>query len=253
MELPLELTEFIKKKKFDDVEAAWTGRQEETPGDVEWFLLVARDVARAGDKARAAALLALLADTLRERGDWPSVLVVLRAAAVHAPERADLRNEIVAALKELVPGRRGFDALLAKSGLATGAPPAEAATRLERWLPYDAGEFFDLKGKGLVRVIDLNPDLEKVRVALSPRGELAFRLDEARKVLTPLSHQHFLVRKATAPAALRSLAESDPPALLEHLFESFRRLCLAVSCAGDRKSTRLNSSHSRASRMPSSA
>src|SRR5262249_24324309 len=76
---------------------------------------------------------------------------------------------------------------------------------------------------GLVRVIDLNPDLEKVRVALSPKGELAFKLDEARKVLTPLSHQHFLVRKATDASSLRALAESDPPGLLEHLFDSFRR------------------------------
>ena len=41
------------------------------------------------------------------------------------------------------------------------------------------------------------------------------------------------------------------PAVSNH--DDFTPILLAASNAGDRKSTRLNSSHSRASRMPSSA
>ena len=62
-----------------------------------------------------------------------------------------------------------------------------------------------------------------------------------------------LVRTGAAKAVIRAAFDDVPPAVLDSLEKAGYERSEALTLSRDRKSTRLNSSHSTRSRMPSSA
>jgi len=136
------------------------------------------------------------------------VLSALQAAARLAPGLDGIREELAARWPASIPTPQ-FRAVVAHAGLRGAAPPAEAAALVERMLPFDRGRFFELRGRGVGRVVELHPQLGKVRLDFGERGELTLRLDEAEQILRPIpATTSMRGRNSTASACGRSRAKS---------------------------------------------
>ena len=127
------------------------------------------------------------------------------------------------------------------------------------FLPFEFGTVCEVFGvdrsdDGLPRydfavVAGEPPPLRALDFTVEPSHGLE-RLEEADLIALPAVSDERLSLDACAPAPDRQF----PSALLEALRRAVDRGARVLSvCSGDRKSTRLNSSHWHVSRMPSSA
>ena len=148
MELPAEIAELLKRKKFSQVEDLWMERLESRPEEIGFFQLLARDLGRAGEKEQAAFLLELLAQNYREREDHRGGLELLKQASSLAPGSKELRGELRDTLRRLYPGRPHFNDFVTRSELLGSSPPEKAVSELEHLLANITAPHFGL---------DLNP------------------------------------------------------------------------------------------------
>src|SRR5688572_3893906 len=103
-----ESTPLIQSQSFDAVEALWMERLESGTLDVDEFLHTAKMLRKVGERSRADALLELLADTLKTRGDWPGRLRTLEELARLSKRPETLRAPLEEALTKTYGHRKSF-------------------------------------------------------------------------------------------------------------------------------------------------
>jgi len=213
----------LAKGDFDSIENEWLARLEEEPGDLDYFVGVARALAGNGEEKRARVLLEMLDEQLRD-GRWAARLDLLRRAGTLLLPADKVHSAIVSTLTKLYGDRSTFKGLAEAAGLhrATHDLPKtwEKVDRLESLLAFDVGTVVAMEGKGVGKVVDANLGLESFKVDFERHRGLMVGFKAAAKLLRPLAPPHVLRRKLEDPDGLRA---ATPPELLRITLQSFDR------------------------------
>ena len=209
----------LSKGDFDAIEGEWLAQLETDPANLDYFVGVARALIGTGEESRAASLLELLDDQLRESGRWAVRLQLLkRAGTIFVP--ADKLHPTLSSTL----GRSTYKAMSEAVGLhrATSDIPKtwEKVERLEGLLAFDVGTVVAMEGKGVGRVVEANLGLESFKVDFERIRGLTVGFKAAPKLLRPLNPSHVLRRKLEQPAALKAMS---PPALLHLTLQNYDR------------------------------
>lgn len=214
----------IEKKSFDDLESLWMSQVESDPGDVDSFLTVAKALRKAEQRQQSDTLLGLLADGLKERGQWVERLQVLKEVARLSKHPAQLRPQIEEALRQGYGTHRSFKRIFDAAKFADpNSNPAERADKIENWLQYDEGETFFMSGRGAGIVTELNPELGICRLDFEKEKRVSVPLGAAAKFLTAIPAGHVLKEKFSDQAKLQSEATSSAPQFFARILQSFGR------------------------------
>lgn len=227
MAVPQDIRKAIERQDFDTVEDRWLARLAEDPADLDTFVGVARALFGVAEEERARFLLEMLDEALRSDGRWEARLALLRRAGTLLLEPDDVHPAILETLEALHGDTPSYHDLVRAVRLHKAPHDLEKAwekvERLRELVPFDVGSVVWMKGKGAGRVVELNLELEGFKVDFPGHAGLSVGLRAAPKMLEPLPPGHVLRRKTEEPEALAALAESDPPALLRAVLESFER------------------------------
>src|SRR5438128_7120170 len=98
-----------------------------------------------------------------------------------------------------------------------GKLTTKSAGQLEKLKP---GTFCLHKSWGFGRVSEWNLLLNQIVIDFDSKKSHPMQTQYAAENLTPLAPEHFLARKATDLASIKSLAREDPPALVRNILES---------------------------------
>ncbi|HEY7111448.1 MAG TPA: GreA/GreB family elongation factor [Thermoanaerobaculia bacterium] len=219
-ELPPEIAKLVEQRKLDELEALFTKRADESPGDLPFFFALAAAVKKKGSGGKAVSWLKLLADAEASAGDLPNRTRVLLEIARMSPTDATVRADLAGTLKQRFGSHPAYAAVASKFSIDKARDAAEAAGRIERWLRFRVGDIYAMAGRGAGRIAELNPALDVIRLQVA-EAKVPLSLVTAERNLTPLPEGHFLRQKVEDPESLRTLSESDPAETVRQLLASF--------------------------------
>lgn len=227
MDLSPLVLQSIEEGDFDTIEDAWLARMAEDPGDIERFAAVARAVTAAGEEERARFLLEMLDGELREHGRWEIRLDLLRRAANMLLPPEAVHPAILDTLRALhgeSPSFEGFVRAVRLDKAPHDIPKSwEKVARLRELMHYDVGTAVWMEGKGAGRVVEVNLELDSLKVDLGGAVPLTVGFRAAPKMLHALPPGHLLRLKLEDSEGLRRLAADDPSELLRLTLVSFDR------------------------------
>ena len=218
-----DIQQVIKRKKFEDVESTWISRIESSPRDLGWFLEVAREMRGAKANAQVSDLLALLIDALASEGSWESAFDMISEGLSLVPRQKSIREKAMEVLRLRYAHRPELEEVIATFGMEASEDPAATFADLRDWLRFEIGAGFFLFGRGLGRVVETNLALQKVKIKFEKATPLVVRRDEARKLLTWLPPDHFMVKRVDDPEGVRRRALFHPEEILRELLTLFPR------------------------------
>jgi transcription elongation factor GreA len=164
----------------------------------------------------------VLADSLEESADPAATLSALRElvrlAGVKPP--AELTERLVTAFSKVRSGSPSLGKVLERHPMVTARRPLEDLEAAECWLDHDLGSVVEVVGQGVGRVVDLNLQLENIKVDLGGTRPVSIPFGAARRHLRPLPEGDFRRRKVEAPQALAEFVESQPGDALTEVLES---------------------------------
>ncbi len=227
MTISRDIKHYLETEDFDAIEDEWLGRLAEGSADLGYYAGIARALVGAGEEERSRFLLEMLDDHLREHASWETRLDLLRRAGSLLLDPEALHPEILATLEKLHGASASFTGLV-KAVRLDKAPHDlgktwEKVDRLRQLVPFDVGTVVWMEGKGAGRVIDVNLELESLKVDFERAPGLTVGFRAAPKLLEVLGPAHVLRRKIEEPEALSALGESDPAELLRVVLTSFDR------------------------------
>jgi len=222
-----DILQVIKRKKFDDVESTWISRIEAVPRDFGWFLEVAREMRGAKANAQVSDLLALLIDTLAAETSWEDAFDMISEGFSLVPRQKSIREKAIEVLRLRYAHRPELEEVLGTFGMEASEDPAATFADLRDWLRFEIGAGFFLFGRGLGRVVETNLALQKVKIKFEKATPLVVRRDEARKLLTWLPPDHFMMKRLDDPEGVRRRALSEPDRLLRELLTLFPKPLIA--------------------------
>jgi len=223
LSLDQELLQQIKKKNFEEVETAWASRADRTPRNLDWFVEVARELRAVKQQPRVADLIGYLVDALGEAGHWEEAFDALREGLSLTPRSKELRAKVIECARSREAGRGDLDEVIAFFDVEGAEDAVRAFDEMREWLRFREGEGFWLFGRGLGKVAETNLALQKVKLRFEKATPLVVRRDEAKKLLTWIPGDHFLMRRLDDPAGVRKEARSDPGDMVRRLLECFGR------------------------------
>jgi transcription elongation GreA/GreB family factor len=221
-DLPPDVARLVDQKKFEELEALFARRVDETPGDLPFFFALAAAVKKKGSGAKALSWLKLLADYQGSSGDLSTQVRVLLEIARMSPTDAAVRAELTAALKQRYGSHPAFAPVLAQFSVEKAKDPSEVAGKIDRWLRFRVGDIYAMAGRGAGRIAEMNPALDVIRLEVGG-ARVPLSLVTAEKNLTPLPPDHFLRQKVEAPETLRALSEKEPAETVRRMLASFVR------------------------------
>jgi transcription elongation GreA/GreB family factor len=218
------VSSLIEKKQFDEIESVWMARLESSSTSVDEYMEAARLLRKADERSRADALLELLGDALKGRGDWAGRLRALKEIARLSKKPGNLRAPIEEALQKTYSSRPAYAKVMAHVKFnEADSNPAEKAEKAETWLNFDEGEYFFMNGRGAGVIVDLNPELGVCRLDFEKEKRVSVPLGAAQKFLVPLPEGHILREKFTNYDNLRERALKKPAEIFEQVLRSFGR------------------------------
>ncbi len=227
MTISRDIKHYLETEDFDALEDEWLGRMAEGSADLGYFVGIARALVGSGEEERSRFLLEMLDEHLKEHGRWETRLALLRRAGSLLLDPEAFHPEILATLETLHGDAPSFAGLV-KAVRLDKAPHDlektwEKVDRLRQLVPFAVGVVVWMAGKGAGRVIDVNLELESLKVDFERARGLTVGFRAAPKLLEILDSEHVLRRKIEEPEVLAGLARSDPPELLRVVLTSFDR------------------------------
>ena len=231
IEIRPEFTEALEVEAWDRVEELWLEALETKPISTAELFEVRRLTWKAGRKNLARTLLELLAESLEEGADSSEALAALRElvrlASPNPP--VELTERMVAAFSRERSRSPSLEAVLEHCPMASARRPLEQLEAAECWLDHDVGTVVEVPGKGVGRVVDLNLQLENIKVDLGGSRPASIPFGAARRHLRPLPDGDFRRRKVEIPEELADFVENEPGAALAEVLESLGEPSNAVS------------------------
>jgi len=168
IEIRPEFADALEVEAWDRVEELWLEALDATPISTEELFEVRRLTWKAGRKNLARTLLELLADSLEEGSESADALAALRElvrlASPHPP--AELTERMKSVFAKERSNSPSIEAVLAKYPMVKARRPLEELDAAECWLDHDIGSVVEVVGQGVGRVVDLNLQLENIKVDL---------------------------------------------------------------------------------------
>ena len=223
MAIDSDILQVIKRKKFEDVESTWIARIESVPRNYAWFLEVAREMRGAKANAQVSDLLALLIDTLASEKSWEDAFNMISEGVSLVPRQKSIREKAIEVIRLRYAHRPDLVEILSTFGIETSEDLAATFADLRDWLRFEIGAGFFLFGRGLGRVVETNLALQKVKIKFEKATPLVVRRDEARKLLTWLPPEHFMMKRLDDPQDVHRRALAEPEEVLRELLTLFKR------------------------------
>lgn len=227
MAISRPIQQHLEREDFEALEADWLTRLSEDPADLDYAVGVARALAGRQEDERARLLLALWDEELVAGERWRTRLDLLRRTGTLLVDVERLHEEIARTLEGMFPGHAGFAGLVELVGLHRAVEDVDKlwtkADRLLTILPYDTGTVVAMEPQGVGRVVDVNVELQKLKVEFVGGKSLMVGFRAAAKSLTRIDPDHVLYQKLEQPDELRRLTREEPEELLRRVLTSFDR------------------------------
>jgi transcription elongation GreA/GreB family factor len=164
------LLKHARKRRYEDLEAAWMTAIEQGFVPLTEFLAVIAELAKQGELSRAEGLFWFLLTSLEERSGVAAALKALFAAAPILPQSAALRDEAVRLYFAAHAGKMNADdmeTLAAMTLRRLDLPLDTAVAALEKFLLLRPGTYvFNTRSRKPGRVLDLDREHRLLRVSL---------------------------------------------------------------------------------------
>jgi transcription elongation factor GreA len=211
----------LQTEDFDRVEELWLEALDRKRIHVDELLEVRRLIWKAGRKNLAMTLLELLVETLEERDDPHQTLAAQRELVrlTDKPD-GDLLERLQTTLADSRADNPSLDAVVSRYSLTSQKKPTEALDAMESWLDHDRGTVVEVVGQGVGRVIELNLELDNIKVDLGGRRPVSVPFGAVARFLRPLPEGDFRRRKVEQPDALAGYVKNDPGGALVEIIES---------------------------------
>ncbi|MBZ0269862.1 hypothetical protein K8I85_17055, partial [bacterium] len=223
MVLDSDLLQAIKKKNGADIESAWNEHMDADVRDLAWFFSVADEMRSAKMVPKMLELLLNLADGLAVDDAWEEAFSAVGKAIELAPRVRETREKAIEMVTNRYPDRDDVKDVLATFDVENAEDPARAFGALHDWLRFEHGAGYWLFGRGLGKVAEANLGLQKVKVNFEKAAPLVMRADEAKRLLTFLPDDHFMMRRLEDAEGLKKEAKENPGHFVRDLVQRFGR------------------------------
>lgn len=217
-----DFAQALAAASWDRVEELWLEALGRDPIPTAELFEVRRALWEAGRRSLARTLLELLAEALEAAGRHRDALLALRELVRLSDGKPlpELLGRLVRALSAARSGSPSLVKVLEHHEIASARRPLEVLEAAERWLDHDAGTVVEVVGQGVGRVIDLNLQLENIKVDLGARRPVSVPFGAVERYLRPLPEGDFRRRKVEDAAALAEFVECTPAEALVQILES---------------------------------
>jgi transcription elongation factor GreA len=222
VEIRPSFSEAVAKQDWNRVEEIWLEALDEKPIPTRELFEVRRRVWQAGRKNLARTLLELLAESLESSttpGNAYEAIRELIRLAESKPSPA-LLERLAASLATSRQGSPSLRAVLDHHAITTARRPLEELETVERWLDHDIGTVVEVIGQGVGRVVDLNLQLENIKVDVQGKRPISVPFGAAGRYLRPLPEGDFRRRKVEDPETLAAFVVAEPGEALVQILES---------------------------------
>jgi len=222
VEIRPSFAEALENQNWDRVEEIWLEALEEKPIPTRELFEVRRQTWQAGRKNLARTLLELLADSLESSKSPGNALEAIRELirlAETKPSTA-LLERLTASLINCRQNSPSLRAVLDHHAITTARRPLEELETVERWLDHDVGTVVEVVGQGVGRVVDLNLQLENIKVDVKGKRPISVPFGAASRYLRPLPEGDFRRNKVEDPEALAAYVRDEPGEALVQILES---------------------------------
>ncbi len=211
----------METSSWDRVEELWLEALDLDPVPVDALLEVRRELWQTGQKTLALTLLELLVDALDERGEGAAALAAVREVVRLSPKPDDaLRQRLERAFVAARADSPTLDRVRAHFGLVEARRPLLVLETMEQWLDHDVGTVVEVQGQGVGRVIDLNLELDNVKVDVGGARPLSIPFGALSRYVRRLRPGSFLHRKVVEPEALAAFVAAEPGNALTEILEA---------------------------------
>ncbi len=211
----------LQIEDFDRVEELWLEALERERIRADELLEVRRRLWQAGKKNLALTLLELLAETLESRdGPYQTLAALKELVRLTARPDSGLVSRLERALAATRAGSPSLNAVVSRYSLTSQKKPSEALDAMESWLDHDKGTIVEVVGQGVGRVVELNLELDNIKVDLGGRRPVSVPFGAVEKFLRPLVEGDFRRRKVEDPDALAAFVRDDPGGALVEILAS---------------------------------
>jgi transcription elongation factor GreA len=222
VEIRPSFSEAIEKQDWNRVEEIWLEALDEKPIPTRELFEVRRRVWQAGRKNLARTLLELLAESLESSNSPGNAFEAIRELIRLAESKPSpaLLERLAASLATSRQGSPSLRAVLDHHAITTARRPLEELETVERWLDHDVGTVVEVAGQGVGRVIDLNLQLENIKVDVQGKRPISVPFGAAGRYLRPLPEGDFRRRKVEDPESLAAFVVDQPGEALVQILES---------------------------------
>ncbi|MCA8924365.1 MAG: GreA/GreB family elongation factor [Planctomycetes bacterium] len=210
----------VRARDLQKVEELWVDLQASTTplGSLKVFFETAAEVAERGDKERAAELLLLLRQDLKNEGREDELFEVLRRAVGYSGRVRAVREDLVAQYRRVYGERPGFEAVLSRTDLAGEGSVRQSVQALDEAFSFTEGDFvFHTRGWGVGKVIEAHPETGEFVIDFEPGQPQGKRMDAgmALKSLERRGADDLDVLLWQRPERVSELAQEEPLELLK--------------------------------------
>ncbi len=221
------LQDLLDNNQLDDLEVYWLEILERGEFDLLDLLDCARQLGRRHEKQRAAVLMNLLDEHLREHQRWSDHLRILKEITRHTldPKKLDdVKDQFRETLSHVYLQRPSIDSIFRFYSVQEILNPEELVSSVEKSeeaLRYDVGQPFYQQGYGTGQVTEINLKLRVVRIDFEKKSDVTVQFGDPEVLL--LEEGHILREKVMALPKLQQEAEADPGGALGRLLQTFDR------------------------------
>jgi transcription elongation GreA/GreB family factor len=222
IEIRSDFAEALEAEDWSRIEELWLEVLDEKPIPTAELLELRRLIWKGGRKNLARTLLEVLADSLEESADPAQTLAALRELVrlAGAKPPTELTERLVTAFSKARSGSPSLGPVLERHPMLGTRRPLEDLEAAECWLDHDLGTVVEVVGQGVGRVVDLNLQLENIKVDLGGTRPISIPFGAARRHLRPLPEGDFRRRKVEVPQPLADFVENRPGDALAEILES---------------------------------
>ncbi len=217
-----EFSDALEIEDWGKIEELWLESLEKKPVPTKELFEVRRLIWKAGRKNLARTLLELLADSLEGSKSSEDYLTAMRELTRLSDSKpsGELVDRLVASVRKARRDSPSLQAVLDRHPIAGERKPLKELDAVECWLDHDVGTVVEVAGKGVGRVVDLNLQLENIKVDVGTGRPMSIPFGAVRKFLKPLPDGDIRRRKVEDPEGLTEFVEAQPGEALVQVLES---------------------------------
>ncbi len=221
-EIGPQFSQALENQDWSRVEELWLEALDCKPIPADELFAVRHALWQAGRKGLARTLLELLAEALEAADDPDHAVTALRDLVRLGDGRPseELLDRLVDALARARRDKPSLAQVLDRLAIPRARRPLDALEAAERWLDHDRGTIVEVVGQGVGPVVELNLQLENIKVDLGGRKPVSVPFGAAERYLRPLPEGDFRRRKVEAPTELAAFIEQEPGESLVQILES---------------------------------